>query len=103
MAAAVEPTLQELATKFCDSEDEVDVPSANETAENELPDARSLPDSAATETEATAAAAANEEYEEEEDYGDEDGWDSDDEELASAMEWADLRDGKKEKNFFFCS
>jgi len=84
-----EPTLQELAARYEDSEEEV--------AEPENPHYRP------TEGEQSLLAANGKDvggagaqlapqgaWEVDED---EDDWDSEDEELASAMEWADLRDG----------
>jgi RIO kinase 1 len=86
MAAAAEPTLQELANKFGDSEDEMEV--------SRNGDGSKIPRDAVA-TDSTAARpggqAQEEQWGDEEDY-DEDEWDSEDEELASAMEWADLRD-----------
>jgi RIO kinase 1 len=86
MAATAEPTLQELANKFGDSEDEMEV--SKNGGDSAIPRDAVGPDS---------TAAAPDQLEEEEQWGDEDDdeedeWDSEDEELASAMEWADLRD-----------
>lgn len=94
MAAAAEVTLQELANKFADSEDEMDVSKTGDKVQV-AGDAVGA-DSTAAHPGQTQTAALNEEEEQWEDEEDEeDEWDSEDEELASAMEWADLRDGKK--------
>lgn len=92
MAAAVEPTLQELSNKFADSEDELELTDTGDANQ-------SRPDSAAqvskTEADLAPAQALGDEEEEWDDEDDEDeDWDSEDEELASALEWADLREGE---------
>jgi RIO kinase 1 len=93
MAATAEQTLQELANKFGDSEDEMEV-SQNVGGAQVAGDAAGVDSTAARPDQGQAAAAL---LEEEEQWGDEEDeeeedWDSEDEELASAMEWADLRD-----------
>jgi hypothetical protein len=96
MAATAEPTLQELANKFGDSEDEMDV-SRNESEAQGAGDAVDSDSLAARPDQPQVAALEfeGEQWGDEEDAEEEEeDWDSEDEELASAMEWADLRDGK---------
>lgn len=89
--STTEPTLQQLADKFADSDDDIDAQhkysvepfiDANNTARHTDPSSHAdnpLPRS-----------YNNDDFYDDED--DDDEWNSEDEELASALEWADLRD-----------
>jgi len=92
MAATAEQTLQELANKFKDSDDEMEVSQIARGAQV-AGDATGADSMAARPDNGQAAALLEEEEQwgAEEDEEDED-WDSEDEEAASAMEWADLCD-----------
>ena len=100
MAVVAEPTLQELANKFVDSGDELEVTNTG--------DAKQLISDAAAQDskpQAEGTTAAQTFLEGDDDWDDEDeedeDWDSEDEELASALEWADLREGNKKNIFLF--
>lgn len=86
--SVAEPTLQDLAAKFADSDDDVaEIREGNGAQSAEIP----KPSAAQVNQESGPQA----DYDDDDEWNDDgDDWDSNDEaELASALEWADLREG----------
>ena len=98
MATAIEPTLQELQQKFADSDEEVERPGGVDTAPPVPHDDGTAPPASRWEQVVSDPHYYDNELREQngaddDEEEDEEEWNSEDEELASAMEWADLRDG----------
>jgi len=100
MGAPSEPSLQELAAKFADSDEET--LDTNETdpvvAKPGHANEQVASGDAGDPSQAKASLTGDglEQFgDSEDDEDEEEDWDSEDEELASAMEWADLRDGEE--------